>query len=89
MPNHPNIMKMRGNTNGRGNKGKRRTNKRTIVAYAALCPGTEVPMAEVGNFGRYFVLLCDPNAKEQAERMSKGYPPTHQKVIKVTLTYEV
>lgn len=63
--------------------------KKTIKAFAAIVPGTEVPMAEVGIYGRYFVLLCDPNAKEQAERMSKVYPEIHQIVVPVEITYEL
>ncbi len=63
--------------------------KKTIKAFAAIVPGTQVPMAEVGKYGRYFVLLCDPDAKEQAENMSKAYPEIHQVVVPVEITYEI
>ena len=63
--------------------------KKTIKAFAAIVPSTEVPMAEVGRYGRYFVLLCDPDAEEQAKKMAQVYPEKHQVVVPVEITYEI
>ena len=63
--------------------------KKTIKAFAAIVPGTEVPMAEVGRYGRYFVLLCDHDAEEQAIKMSSAYPKPHQLVVPVEITFEL
>lgn len=79
------IKAAMGNTNGKGNKGKIR--KKTIKAWAVIIPGTNEPAASVDRYGRYYIILCDPDAKEQAERMAKEYPM--QKAVEVTLTYNI
>lgn len=63
--------------------------KKKIKAFTVLVPGTKVPFAEVGRYGRYFVLLCDPDAKEQAEKLAEEYPKVNQVVVPVEITYEI
>lgn len=62
---------------------------KTIEGYVALVPGTEVPFASVGSYGRFYEILCDPDALEQAKRQASLYPEKHQKVVKVRISYEL
>jgi hypothetical protein len=60
---------------------------KTVEGYVALVPSTEVPFAGVGSYGRYYEILCDPDAFEQAKRQASLYPEKHQKVVRVTISY--
>ena len=62
---------------------------KVVKAWAVICPGSNEPYADLGAYGRHYVLLCDPDAKKQAERMSKVYPEGHQIVIPCTISFTI
>jgi hypothetical protein len=70
-----------------------KTKKMKIKAWAAIVPGTAVPMttmmSNVDAGTRQYVLFCDPDAEQRARQAVQVYPEGHRIAVEVTIEYEV